>query len=68
MANLVLSSSAAAWQPVIDAMTAEVSVGTVVAVLAAAVTAGIALVFMWWAVRKTARVLMAAFRKGKLSV
>lgn len=54
------------WQPVLDAMTAQISVTTVVGVIAAGVGAGIGLVFMWWGVRKLARTLMAAFRSGKL--
>ena len=54
------------WSTVIQAMTAQISVSTVVGVLAALVGAGIGLVFMWWGVRKAARSLMAAFRSGKL--
>ncbi|WP_199536236.1 hypothetical protein [Roseburia sp. OF03-24] len=47
-------------------MTGQISVSTVVGVLASVVGAGIGLVFMWWGVRKLARTLMAAFRSGKL--
>lgn len=54
------------WAPVIEAMTGQISVSTVVTVLATLVGAGIGLVFMWWGVRKAARSLMAAFRSGKL--
>ncbi len=60
--------TAADWQSVITAMTAQISVETIVGVLATLVTAGIGLVFMWWGVRKAARSLMAAFRKGKMSI
>lgn len=60
--------TAADWQEVITAMTAQISVETIVGVLATLVTAGIGLVFMWWGVRKAARSLMAAFRKGKMSI
>lgn len=56
------------WSSVITAMTNQISVSTVVGVLASTVTAGIGLVFMWWGVRKAARALMAAFRKGKASI
>ena len=58
--------SATDWASVITAMTNQISVSTVVAVLATLVGAGIGLVFMWWGVRKAARTLMAAFRSGKL--
>lgn len=65
-ATTVVSSSD--WQSVIDALTAQISVATIVGVLAAAVGAGIGLVFMWWGVRKLIRVLMGAFRSGKLKI
>lgn len=54
------------WASVISAMTGQISVQTVVGVLATLVGAGIGLVFMWWGVRKASRSLMAAFRSGKL--
>ena len=60
--------SSADWASVLSAMTGQISVSTVVAVLASTTGAAIGLVFMWWGVRKLARVLMAAFRRGKLSV
>ena len=56
------------WQPIIDAITPQISVSTIVGVLATAVAAVIGLVFMWWGARKGVRMLMAAFRKGKVSV
>lgn len=52
---------------VLSAITDQISVTTVIAVVAGAIGASIGLVFMWWGVRKLIRVLMAAFRKGKLS-
>lgn len=51
---------------VLAAMTSQISVTTVIGVIAGVVGAAIALVFMWWGVRKLARTLMAAFRSGKL--
>ena len=59
---------ATAWSSVIDALTAQISVASVVGVLATLVSAGIGLVFMWWGVRKASRSLMSAFRKGKMSL
>lgn len=59
---------ATAWKSVIDALTAQISVSTIVGVLATLVTAGIGLVFMWWGVRKALRSLMSAFKKGKMSL
>ena len=60
--------TAADWASVITAMTGQVSVATIVGVLATIVAACIGIVFMWWGVRKAVRALMAAFRKGKISV
>lgn len=59
---------ATAWSSVMEALTAQVSVSTIVGVLVTLVTAGIGLVFMWWGVRKALRSLMSAFRKGKMSL
>lgn len=56
------------WAPIITAMTGQISVSTVVAVIASAISAGIGLVFMWWGGRKAVRTLMSAFRKGKVSM
>lgn len=60
--------TASDWSSVITAMTGQISVATIVGVLATLVTSGIGLVFMWWGVRKAASSLMAAFRKGKMSI
>lgn len=62
----VITSSA--WQTVLTALQAQLSVSTVVEVLAVLTAAAVGLVFMWWGVRKTTKVLMSAFRKGKLSI
>lgn len=56
------------WAPIITAMTGQISVSTVVAVIASAIGAGIGLLFMWWGGRKAVRTLMSAFRKGKVSM
>lgn len=66
METTVITSSA--WSSVLTALQAQLSVSTVVEVLAVLVGAAVGLVFMWWGVRKTAKVLMSAFRKGKLSI
>ena len=68
MSMLAAAVTAADWSEVITAMTSQISVETIVGVLATLVTAGIGLVFMWWGVRKAASSLMAAFRKGKMSI
>ena len=71
MTNLLLtgtSVSAADWSAVIEAITAQISVSTVVSVLATLATAGVGFAFMWWGVRKAIGSLMGAFKKGKLNM
>lgn len=58
--------SASDWASVISAMTGQISVSTVVGVLATLVTAGIGLVFLWWGVRKAVGSLMGSFRSGRI--
>lgn len=64
-ADPITSSS---FSGVITAITAQISVTTVAEVLTYAAGIAIALVFFWWGVRKALRVLMSAFRKGRMSV
>lgn len=53
---------------VISVLQGQISVSTVVGVLTTAATAAVGLAFMWWGVRKVTRVLMAAFRTGRVSI
>lgn len=55
-----------AFTSVITALQAQLSVTTVVEVLAYVAGISVGLVFMWWGVRKASRALMSAFKKGKL--
>ena len=67
---LIGGSTAIGWSDLSDVLTAitgQISVTTVIGVVAGAIGAAIGLVFMWWGVRKLIRVLMGAFRRGKLS-
>ena len=57
-----------AWASVITALTAQISVESIVAVLAVLVGAVIGIVFMWWGVRKVVGAIMSAFRKGRVSL
>lgn len=65
MDGVVTSSD---WSSVITALTNQLSVGTVVEVLAVVAGAVVGLAFMWWGVRKASRALMSAFKKGKVSI
>lgn len=53
---------------IISALTAQINVKTIVAVVAAALTASVGIAFMWWVGRKGVRAIMSAFKKGKVSV
>lgn len=56
------------WASVISALTAQISVSTIVGVLAVIVTSCVGLAFLWWGVRKALRALMSAFKKGRVSI
>lgn len=60
--------TASDWASVISAITAQISVSSVVGVLATVVAAAVGFAFMWWGLRKAIRVLMAGFKKGRVSV
>ena len=56
------------WSSVITALTNQISVSTVVGVLAVVAAACVGLAFMWWGLRKAVGALMSAFKKGKVSL
>lgn len=56
------------FNSVLQALQAQISVATVVEVLAVLAGACVGLAFMWWGVRKLVRALMSAFKKGKVSL
>lgn len=56
------------FQSIFSGLTEQISVSSIVGVLAAVVGVCVGLVFMWWGIRKVVRMLMSAFRKGKVSV
>lgn len=60
--------TSADWEPILTAITGQISVSSVVGVIATAISAGMGLVFMWWGGRKAVRTFMSAFRKGKVSM
>lgn len=56
------------FSSILTTLQEQISVSTVVGVLAVAAGAAVGLAFMWWGVRKLVGVLMSAFRKGKVSL
>lgn len=55
------------WATVISALTAQLSVSTVVGVMATIAASTVGFGFLYWGVRKAVRALMGAFRKGRVS-
>lgn len=66
METTVISS--AQFTSVLETLQSQISVASVVGVLGVAAGAAVGLAFMWWGVRKLTRVLMSAFKKGKVSL
>lgn len=60
--------TSADFTSVLSALQGQISVSTVVEVLAVVAGACVGLAFMWWGVRKVTHALMAAFKKGKISL
>lgn len=60
--------SSSDFTSVLTALQGQISVSTVVEVLAVVAGACVGLAFMWWGVRKIARALMSAFKKGRISL
>lgn len=58
--------TSSAFTSVITALQAQLSVTTIVEVLAYVAGICVAMVFVWWGVRKASKALMSAFKKGKL--
>lgn len=53
---------------IIQAITTEITVENVLAVLTTVIGVAIVFVGFWWGARKVTRVVMSAFRKGRISV
>ena len=57
-----------AWAGIINSLTGQFSVTQIVPVVTTALAAAVVLAFFWWGVRKVLRIIMSAFRKGRVSV
>lgn len=72
MSHLFLTAgeavTSADWKPIMDAITSQISVANVATVLGTIAGAGVGFAFFWWGGRKALRALMAAFKKGKISI
>lgn len=61
----VSAVSVSDFQSVISALTGQISVSTIVAVIAAVVGITVGIAFMWWGARYASRKIMAALKKGR---
>lgn len=64
----VSAVSTSDFQSVITALQEQISVSTIVSVLAMGAGIAVGFAFMWWGVRKLIGVLMNAFKKGKVKI
>ena len=55
-------------QTIISSITRTINVTSIISILAAAITVAAGFAFMWWGVRKGARMVMGAIRKGRICV
>ena len=55
------------FQSVTTAVTNQVSVSSIVGVIASIAGVCIGLVFLWWGLRKVISMIMGAFRRGRMS-
>ena len=60
--------SASDFSELVTILQTQVSVSTVVGVIGSILAVCVGFAFFWWAVRKVIRMLMSAFKKGKVSV
>ena len=62
------SEAVNAVQTVFTDVTGTINIGNIVSILAIVVGACVGLVLMWFGIRKVIKIIMGAFRKGKISV
>lgn len=56
------------WSSVITNLTSMITPANVVTVMATLASAGVGFAFLYWGVRKAVRSLMAAFKRGRISL
>lgn len=66
--DTVAAITSSDFTSVLTALQNQISVASIVEVLAVLTGAAVGLAFTWWGVRKLVRVIMSAFKKGKVSL
>lgn len=62
------TEAVSAVQSVFTDVTGTINIGNIVSILGIVVGACVGLVLMWFGIRKVIKIIMGAFRKGKISV
>lgn len=62
------TEAVSAAKALLDDATATLNIGNIVAIVGAGIGAVIGIFLAWWGARKLVRMLMAAFKKGKVSM
>lgn len=60
--------TASDFSDLLDALTAQLNVSSMVSVLSLVVASAVGLAFAWWGIRKVVKIIMAAFKRGRVSV
>lgn len=68
LTGTVNAISSSDFTNVLNTLQQQLSVATVVEVLAVAAGVAVGFAFMWWGVRKLTGVIMNAFKKGKVKL
>ena len=66
--DVTTAISSTDFATILSTLQTQISVATVVEVLAVGCGASVGLAFMWWGSRKLVTMLMSAFKKGKVSM
>lgn len=62
------TEAVSAAKSLMDSATSTLNIGNIVAIVGAGIGAVIGLFLAWWGARKLVRMLMGAFKKGKVSL
>lgn len=62
------SEAVEAVRSIFTSVTGTINIQSILSILGIVVGACVGLVLMWWGIRKVIRIIMGAFKKGKISV
>lgn len=71
LANVLAAEGAigfADFKSIVDTVTSQISVTTVVGVIGGIIAVCAGFAFFWWGIRKVIKMVMSALKKGKMAV